>query len=107
MFTVGVFHVDTNQDAHIKEIEKSLPETRLGGSWKPPSCVSREKLAVVIPYRARWQHLQLLLKYLHPMLQRQQRDYTIFIVEQVCLPLSKIKSSILFITEVTSTQSIH
>ena len=54
-----------------------------GGWWAPTACRSRQKLAVIIPYRDRRAHLQVLLRYLHPFLHRQQRHYHIFVVEQV------------------------
>ncbi|XP_074662411.1 beta-1,4-galactosyltransferase 4-like [Tubulanus polymorphus] len=57
-------------------------EVRLGGWHRPDECVSRHKLAVIIPYRDRNQHLVLLLAHLHPILQRQQLDYRVFVVEQ-------------------------
>ena len=55
----------------------------LGGRFSPDECKSREELAVIIPFRNREFHLKLLLKHLHPFLQRQQRAYQIFVVEQV------------------------
>ena len=55
----------------------------LGGISSPEDCKSRQELAVIIPYRNREYHLKLLLKYLHPFLQRQKRSYQIFVVEQV------------------------
>ena len=54
-----------------------------GGSFKPQNCEEREKLAIIIPYRDRINDLTVLLKYLHPLLQRQQRYYRVFLVEQV------------------------
>lgn len=57
----------------------------LGGIYSPPDCKPREELAIIIPYRNREYHLKLLLKYLHPFLQRQKRSYQIFVVEQVIL----------------------
>ncbi|XP_048729804.2 beta-1,4-galactosyltransferase 1-like isoform X3 [Ostrea edulis] len=53
-----------------------------GGRHKPEECLSRHKVAVLIPYRNRQEHLNILLYVLHPMLQRQLLDYGIFIVEQ-------------------------
>lgn len=55
----------------------------LGGIYSPGDCKSRQELAIIIPYRNREYHLKLLLKYLHPFLQRQKRSYEIFVVEQV------------------------
>jgi hypothetical protein len=55
---------------------------QLGGHWKPSDCVSRSKLAVIIPYRDRFVHLAILLRNLHLILQRQMIEYRIFVTEQ-------------------------
>lgn len=62
---------------------KYIKRNILGGIYSPDDCKSRQELAVIIPYRNREYHLKLLLKYLHPLLQRQKRSYQIFVVEQV------------------------
>ena len=54
-----------------------------GGCYTPPSCVPRQRVAILIPYKDRAAHLYSLLNYLHPMLQRQQIQYCVFIIEQV------------------------
>ncbi|KAL1497677.1 hypothetical protein ABEB36_008598 [Hypothenemus hampei] len=53
-----------------------------GGHWKPPNCVVEKKVAIVIPFKCRGEHLLLFLQHMHPFLKRQQLDYTIFVVEQ-------------------------
>jgi hypothetical protein len=65
--------------------EADLPhyDVSPGGHWSPHHCIARQRLAVIIPFRDREAHLPVLLQVLHPMLQRQQIDYTIFVVEQV------------------------
>jgi len=65
------------------ELELLHTELSLGGSWTPESCVPRHRVAVIIPFRDRQLHLRTLLTILHPMLQRQMLQYTIFVVEQV------------------------
>lgn len=57
----------------------------LGGSWSPPAslCSPRYRVAIIIPYRDRKEHLSLLLAHLHPLLQLQLLSYTIYVVEQV------------------------
>ena len=67
----------------------------LGGIFSPTDCKSRQELALIIPYRNREYHLKLLLKYLHPFLQRQKRSYQIFVVEQVKAFLPFSRSSII------------
>lgn len=52
------------------------------GHWQP-DCISRtQKMAIIVPFRDRHEHLLAFLWNLHPILQRQQIDYTIFVVEQ-------------------------
>lgn len=67
----------------FKQLEKTIQSLEPGGFYKPNDCVQREKLAIIIPYRDRVNDLKLLLKYLHPFLQRQSRYYRMFLVEQV------------------------
>jgi len=54
-----------------------------GGVGRPRDCTARHRVAVIVPYRDRRHHLNILLSHLHPMLQRQQLDYRIYVVEQV------------------------
>ena len=61
--------------------EGEVPE--FGGSWRPSNCTSRHRIAIVVPYRDRVQHLRIFLHHMHPFLQRQLVDYSIYIVEQV------------------------
>lgn len=54
-----------------------------GGKYK--TCEvrpSKSNVAIIIPYRKRGKHLKILLSHLHPILQRQQINYRIFVVEQ-------------------------
>ena len=78
-----------------------------GGSWKPADCIAREKVAVIVPYRERPKQLKVFLTHMHRILQRQKRNYRIFISEQViyylvCLTghlFSKYKSNPVFVTQ--------
>ena len=53
-----------------------------GGCFKPKNCRSQQKVAIIIPYKDREENLLTMLFYLHPMLQRQEIHYCIFVVEQ-------------------------
>jgi len=55
----------------------------IGGIYSPIDCTSRQQLAVIIPFRTREPQLKVLLRHLHPFLQRQKRAYQVFVVEQV------------------------
>lgn len=54
-----------------------------GGLYMPTKCKPRENVAILIPFRDRDEHLRILLNNLHPVLYRQQLEYTVYIVEQV------------------------
>merc|ERR1712223_92702 len=53
-----------------------------GGASAPKDCMARQKVAIIVPYRDRKEHLDIFLYHLHPILQRQQLDYRIFVIEQ-------------------------
>ena len=58
------------------------PNIQPGGHWFPSKCQTDQRVAVIICYRDREQHFKMLLDHLHPFLQQQQLDYTIFVVNQ-------------------------
>ncbi|XP_063814955.1 beta-1,4-galactosyltransferase 5 [Pseudophryne corroboree] len=55
---------------------------RMGGHWKPTDCIPRWKVAILIPFRNRHEHLPLLFKHLIPMLQRQRLQFAFYVIEQ-------------------------
>ena len=59
-----------------------MKNLKVGGSYEPPDCKPRHRLAFVIPYRNRLHNLNQFLLNMHPFLQRQELGYTIFVVEQ-------------------------
>ncbi|XP_075980207.1 beta-1,4-N-acetylgalactosaminyltransferase bre-4-like [Anticarsia gemmatalis] len=63
-------------------VEKKYPEIEYGGRYKPPNCTARHKVAIIVPYRDRQQHLAIFLNHMHPFLMKQQIEYGIFIIEQ-------------------------
>uniref|UniRef100_A0A1I8BYK8 Beta-1,4-N-acetylgalactosaminyltransferase n=1 Tax=Meloidogyne hapla TaxID=6305 RepID=A0A1I8BYK8_MELHA len=67
----------------IEEIEAEYKDLMPGGHWRPKECKSRQKVAIVVPYRNREPHLRTFLHNMHRFLQKQQLDYAIFVVEQV------------------------
>lgn len=68
----------------LDDIVRKNPYVSKGGRYHPPDCDALHKTAVIIPHRNREQHLKFLLYYLHPFLQRQQLNYGIYIIHQVC-----------------------
>ncbi|KAM3592939.1 uncharacterized protein V6R79_002109 [Siganus canaliculatus] len=80
---VGPLHVDFKDERTLEEVEKlvgtSLQE---GGRYKPPDCIAQQKVAIIIPFRNRHDHLKHWLFYLHPILMRQQLDYGVYVINQ-------------------------
>uniref|UniRef100_A0A915Q2Y6 Beta-1,4-N-acetylgalactosaminyltransferase n=1 Tax=Setaria digitata TaxID=48799 RepID=A0A915Q2Y6_9BILA len=66
----------------FEEIEQLYPYLEPGGHGKPKNCLSRHKVAIIVPYRDREVHLRILLHNLHSLLTKQQLDYAIFVIEQ-------------------------
>ncbi|XP_076120575.1 beta-1,4-galactosyltransferase 4 isoform X2 [Alosa pseudoharengus] len=62
--------------------EENREQLSPGGQSQPSNCISRQKVAVLIPHRNREKHLLYLLHYLHPFLQRQQLHYGIYVIHQ-------------------------
>ncbi|RUS90774.1 hypothetical protein EGW08_001485 [Elysia chlorotica] len=74
--------VNLTQPLDIDDIMAEHADVLEGGEWAPSDCVSRHRVAFVIPYRDRWGHLKSLLYYLIPVLKRQQIHFRMFVVEQ-------------------------
>ncbi|XP_041479655.1 beta-1,4-galactosyltransferase 6-like [Lytechinus variegatus] len=53
-----------------------------GGHWKPIDCDPKWKVAFVVPFRDRIDHLAIFLRHMIPILQLQKLEFSIFIVEQ-------------------------
>ncbi|KAK0415352.1 hypothetical protein QR680_011901 [Steinernema hermaphroditum] len=67
----------------LSEIENLYPNLEDGGHGQPSTCRARHRVAVVIPYRDREEHLRIFLHNIHSLMAKQQLDYAIFVVEQV------------------------
>lgn len=72
----------------FEKLETMYSNLSPGGRFKPPDCIARNKVALIIPYRDREEHLRMFLHNMHPILQRQQLDYGIYVIEEVKLFIS-------------------
>ncbi|XP_076074124.1 beta-1,4-N-acetylgalactosaminyltransferase bre-4-like isoform X2 [Mytilus galloprovincialis] len=63
------------------ELESKFLNLHYGGRYKPPNCTSRHRVAIIVPFRDREIHLKIFLNNLHPILQRQQIEYGIYVVD--------------------------
>jgi hypothetical protein len=54
-----------------------------GGHWFLTTCQADQRLAIIVCYRKREEHLKMFLHHMHLFLQQQQQlDYTVFVVNQ-------------------------
>ena len=61
-----------SETLNLTELKKELPFIYNGGWWKPEHCIPRHRVAVIVPFRDRDQHLYIFLRHLHNILKRQQ-----------------------------------
>lgn len=72
-------------DSDLKKIESKLKHLPIekGGLSSPKECISRYKVAIIVPYRNRETNLKIFLRHMHPFLIKQQLDYGIYLVEPI------------------------
>ncbi|PWA18801.1 hypothetical protein CCH79_00005485 [Gambusia affinis] len=80
---VGPLRVEFNIPVSLEQVKRDNPNILPGGRFRPKDCVALQKVAVIIPFRKRDEHLKFWLYYLHPILQRQQLDYGVYVINQV------------------------
>lgn len=78
---VGPMLIEFNIPVDLKLVEQQNPKVKLGGRYSPTTA-SPHKVAIIIPFRNR-RNTKYWLYYLHPILQRQQLDYGIYVINQV------------------------
>ncbi|XP_052403138.1 beta-1,4-galactosyltransferase 1-like [Carassius gibelio] len=79
---VGPMRVDFSEPVNLDMVREENPQLEMGGRYKPSDCVALQKVAIIIPFRNRGEHLKYWLHYLHPILKRQQLDYGIYVIQQ-------------------------
>ncbi|TRY91137.1 hypothetical protein DNTS_020424 [Danionella cerebrum] len=79
---VGPLRVEFTDPITLDLVRSENPALLPGGRYKPPECIALQKVALIIPFRKRDEHLRYFLYYLHPILQRQQLDYGIYVINQ-------------------------
>lgn len=80
----GTIKTVTNEvPGTMEEIESIFPYLDPGGRYHPTECTSRHRVAIIVPYRDREDHLRTFLLNIHKFLQPQQLDYGIYLGESV------------------------
>lgn len=78
-----VGYIPTKMDVpSLDAVEGEFPDVMAGGHFRPKECTSRHRVAILIPYRNRRQHLNIFIYNIHRVLARQQIDYGVFLIEQ-------------------------
>ncbi|KAK2141304.1 hypothetical protein LSH36_1123g00052 [Paralvinella palmiformis] len=75
------FHISLEPEPFDRVLETHTDLTR-GGSWTPPYCIPRYRLAVVVPFRDRYRHLAVFVENMINFLKLQMVSFTIYIIEQ-------------------------
>ena len=89
-FSEGNITVNMSVPSSYDYISQLHPELLPGGTWRPRNCTARHRVAIIVPFRDREMHLKVWLQHMHPVLQKQQIDYTVFVVEQVSIQLRHV-----------------
>ncbi|KAK1799053.1 hypothetical protein P4O66_007318 [Electrophorus voltai] len=79
---VGPLHIEFSTPVNLEQVIDQNPNLQDGGRYKPRGCIAQQKVAIIIPFRNRDEHLKFWLFYLHPILQRQQLDYGVYVINQ-------------------------
>ncbi|XP_071970055.1 beta-1,4-galactosyltransferase 1 [Engystomops pustulosus] len=79
---VGPLRIEFSISVDLEQVRRTNPNVMEGGRYKPKDCKALQKVALIIPFRQRDEHLKYWLYYLHPILQRQQLDYGIYVIDQ-------------------------
>lgn len=81
---VGYLNIDFVHEAlSYPQIVEKNTFLKPGGRFTPSHCQPLNRVAIVIPYRNRDEHLRYFLEYMHKILQRQELEYQIFVINQV------------------------
>ena len=83
---LGRFNITKYVTAAEVSNNQTNMKVKYGGVYRPSNCVSEQTVAIIIPYRDREEHLNILVNLLHNILQRQQLQYGIYVVE-MALPV--------------------
>ncbi|KAM4606160.1 beta-1,4-galactosyltransferase 1-like [Polymixia lowei] len=80
---VGPLHVEFDWHRTMDNVRSECStDLQDGGRYEPPDCIALHKVAIIIPFRNRHEHLKHWLYYLHPILKRQQLNYGVYVINQ-------------------------
>ncbi|XP_056679820.1 beta-1,4-galactosyltransferase 6 isoform X6 [Monodelphis domestica] len=82
--TGGLINVNMSEISldEIQQVFSKDLDIGPGGHWRPSDCKPRWKVAVLIPFRNRHEHLPIFFLHLIPMLQKQRLEFAFYVIEQ-------------------------
>ena len=69
-------------DIHPQVVNETMGNEVANGCYTPKHCISRQHIALVVPYRQREKYVSTFLYHIHKFLQTQHRSYCIILSEQ-------------------------
>ncbi|XP_062509129.1 beta-1,4-galactosyltransferase 1-like [Corticium candelabrum] len=78
----GSLFVNAHAKVNLDEVKKKNPRVVFGGFYTPPDCQPRDRVAIVIPFRDREEHLKDFQHYIIPVFRRQLIQFNIYVIEQ-------------------------
>ena len=79
---VGPLYVNFTS-VKLEELSRTdLDFVQVGGKWAPKHCTTRKEIAIIIPFRDRFEHLSVFLRQIHSVLKRQEYSYRVLVIEQ-------------------------
>lgn len=70
----------------FNELLKLYCNTMPGGRWKPLACKPKHRIAIIVPFHNREEHLRILINNMYPIWQRQQLEVGVYVVEPAVQP---------------------
>lgn len=81
---VGYLNIDLEIEQPTEaQLDSRFKQAFLPGGHYLPECEPKSKVAIILPFRNRSEHLMYFLHYMHPILQRQQLEYKIYVINQL------------------------
>ncbi|KAK7071222.1 hypothetical protein SK128_001679 [Halocaridina rubra] len=76
--------INVLENVTVEEAESTgvTEGVKQGGFWWPSHCQARWRVAIIVPYRNRASQLGSFLHHMHNFLQRQELNYSIYVIEQ-------------------------
>ncbi|XP_062617600.1 beta-1,4-galactosyltransferase 1-like [Saccostrea cucullata] len=80
-YLIGYRKPVINDEIHLEDTLQKYRYVKCGGQFRLANCEARQKVALLVPFRDRQEHLTIFINHMHPFLMRQQLEYKIYIID--------------------------